>query len=116
MTKLAYVMMGLALATSLPTTAVLAKDVPVMKVEFGDLDLRSDAGVETLDDRLRRAISRICGGVPRGGYTEALATQRCKAETLADITPRRDAVIQLARAGKPSQVARLEVKAVSTAN
>lgn len=116
MAKLAYVMMGLVLATSLPATAVLAEDARAMKVDFSDLDLRSDAGVERLDDRLRRAISRVCGDLPRGGYVEAWDAKRCKAATLADVTPRRDAVILLARTGKPTQFARLEVKRVAAAD
>jgi len=116
MAKLSYLMTGLVLATGLPATNALAGDIPTIRVEFADLDLRSDAGVERLDDRLRRAIGRICGDVPRGGYVEALAARHCKAATLADVTPQRDAVILLARSGKGPRVARLEVKAAKTAN
>lgn len=116
MAKFALLLSGLALAASLPATAVLAEEVPTAKVEFGDLDLRSDAGVEVLDRRLKGTISRMCGDRPGGGWIVALAAKRCVAATLADITPQRDAVIRLARSGKPPQVARLEVKATIRAN
>lgn len=111
MNKFTCLLTGFALATSLPATAILANETPTTRVEFGDLDLRTDSGVETLDGRLRRAISRVCGDLPRGGYVEALAAKRCKAETHADITPQRDAVVRLARNGQAIKVARLDVKA-----
>ncbi|WP_338242156.1 UrcA family protein [Aurantiacibacter hainanensis] len=105
-----FVLAGLALAASLPAAPAVAQTSPSQTVDFTDLDLRTDAGVGTFDRRLRRAINRVCGP-PLGGYLEAINARRCRAETLAEVTPRRDAIIRLARAGQAIQVARLEVMA-----
>jgi UrcA family protein len=116
MTKITYFIGGLVIMATVPAIAANPGDVPTVKVYFNDLDLRTDAGVNTFDGRLRRAISRICGGPPRGGHMEMLKSSKCRAETLADVTPQRDAVIRLARSGTTTQVAGLAVKAATRAN
>lgn len=110
MSRIAFVLAGLALATGVPATAAAAEDLPAAKVYFSDLNLRTDAGVKTLDDRLRRAITRLCGGAPRGGHLENVRSRRCRDMTLADVTPARDDAVRLARTEGAVRVTRLELK------
>ena len=110
MTRIAYLLAGLTLATGVPATAPAAEELPAAKVYFSDLNLRTDVGVKTLDDRLRRAITRVCGGPPRGGHLENVKSRRCRDMTLADVTPARDNAVRLARMDGAVRVTRLELK------
>lgn len=71
---------SLALFSSAPAAA----DSPRQeRVAYGDLDLTSDAGQSTLDNRIRAAVKRVCK--PDGGsLTEFMAWNRCKRESLAE--------------------------------
>ena len=110
MIKLAQLMAGVALAAGLPATTVTASDPPNVKVYFADLNLKTDAGVKALDNRLRRAIKSVCGGSPRGGHLENLYSKRCREQTLADVTPARESAIRLARTEGAVLVTQLELK------
>lgn len=113
MNNVSQLIAGFALATALASTSVGAEDVPTKKVYFNDLDLSTDAGVRIFDNRIRHAIIRICGGRPGAGHIAALTTRRCRAATLADITPARDRTVRLARSGAKMEIVRLELRAVA---
>lgn len=113
MIKFTHLLAGVALAACLPSTDVTAADAPRATVYFNDLNLKTAAGVKTLDTRLRRAIKSVCGGSPRGGHLENLYSRRCREETLADVAPARDSAIRLARTDGSVLVTQLELKAVA---
>jgi len=57
-------------------------DVPTVHVSYADLNLASQAGVDRLEARVRRAATRLCidpGYQPLG---LAMAGMRCKAEAI----------------------------------
>lgn len=95
-------------ASSVPTTA---QEAPSEAVYYLDLDLRSDAGVRSLDNRIRKAVRKVCGGVPRGGYFEWMLYADCRTATLASVIPARDAVVQKAR----TREGLVEILAISVA-
>lgn len=53
-------------------------------VEFGDLDLTTEAGRATLDSRLTRAVRNVCGGYPsRTSLAQLGAYYSCVADARA---------------------------------
>ncbi|MXO86444.1 UrcA family protein [Altererythrobacter aurantiacus] len=91
--------LAICLATVIGTSSasVSAQEAASEDVYFVDLDLRSDTGVKSLDARIKKAVRRVCGGVPRGGFYEWRWNVHCKKETLASVIPLRDAAILKAR-------------------
>lgn len=87
---------AVALAFLVPTGAAHAEDQDQVRSEavfFGDLDLRTADGVETLDTRLNRAIKRVCGGSSNGPIGITRSVRECRAETAAKVRPARDLAI-----------------------
>lgn len=91
------------------TTAALTSAVAILpasassqerdseEVHYVDLDLRSDAGVKTLDGRIKKAVRKVCAGHPKGGTFELMYVAHCKSQTLAAVTPLRDRIVTAAR-------------------
>ena len=103
---------GFAIAFGLSFGPALSQDTKSVSVHYGDLDLRSDAGVDTLNGRLRNAIRIVCGGWPAGGTLEWTRYVNCKTEARGRVQPLRDAVILAARENRaPTNVATLAVVA-----
>ncbi|WP_390549011.1 UrcA family protein [Qipengyuania sp. MTN3-11] len=86
-----------ALALGSLSVSAGARETPSEDVRYLDLDLRTDAGVKSLDNRIEKAVRKVCGGVSGGGYFEWMFYNDCKAATLASVTPVRNAVIERAR-------------------
>lgn len=68
-----------ALFASVPAAA---EEPTKILVAYGDLDLSSDAGQETLNKRIRGAVKRVCGPIERSasGY---LSNKACKRAAFA---------------------------------
>jgi UrcA family protein len=58
--KLLHITLSLLALT--PVTAFAQDMTPSVPVAYSDLDLRSEAGVKTLDRRLARAVRSVCAG------------------------------------------------------
>ena len=81
-----------ALIAAAPSSA-LARDVATEKVPYGDLDLSTPAGIETLDRRLERAVKHVCGrAVPRS-LAQTAQIERCQEETWQSIQGEREFAI-----------------------
>lgn len=77
-----------------------AADSPLQeRVAYGDLDLTSDAGQTTLDDRIRSAVKRVCK-TDGGSLAEFAAWNRCKRQSLAGAKAQMEVAIARAGAGK----------------
>jgi UrcA family protein len=72
---------GLVLATS-PIAAPSAAPARE-RVRFSDLDLRTDAGIEALYARLRRASNEVCGAVGIRELKAYAAENACVERTLS---------------------------------
>jgi len=47
------------------------------EVQYGDLDLTTEAGAATLETRMRGAVRSVCAPAPRGTFADSLDYQRC---------------------------------------
>lgn len=76
-----------------------------LAVSYADLDLRTDAGVRTLDRRIRSAVELACGPISSAdpaGTNDVLA---CRTETLASSRAQRDRLIAAANGNAQVQLA-----------
>jgi UrcA family protein len=87
---------AVTLTATIPSAASAGEEAVKTKVFYGDLNLATEAGVEALDQRLDRAVRRLCGSTRSllGGVPPA--TVRCREIARASITPQRR--IAIARA------------------
>ncbi len=105
-----------AAAATLPlSTAVVAQahDEPIsVEVSYADLNLLNDEGVKRLDQRLKSAVTTVCGGSPWANMVMRVPIRRCQKETTANVAPVRDEVVEAARSGRRGTVdiAKLIVK------
>ena len=91
-----------ALVTAVPAATFAREDVATERVPYGDLNLASPAGVETLDRRLDRAIKRICGHDLRH-LRVSRAIAECREKTRASILPQRSYAIARATGRQDGQ-------------
>ena len=87
-----------ALATVAPAAASAADEPRTEKVYFGDLDLASPAGIETLDRRLDRAVERVCGQASVRELQKQRQIKKCRQLTWNSV--RSDRQVAIARADK----------------
>lgn len=94
---------SIALFSAAPATA----DSPRQEhVAYGDLDLTSEAGQNTLNKRIRSAVKRVCS--PVGSSTNALLEwTRCKRASLASANGQMQVAIARAGSGKPGIAANM---------
>ena len=90
--KLFHIALSLLVLT--PVTAFAQEAPTSVAVSYRDLNLKSEAGVKTLDRRLASAIRAVCGEhdgsvVPEHRFT----AQRCVKEKSAEVAALRDRVI-----------------------
>jgi len=71
-------------------------------VSYADLDLSSEAGVRTLDRRIRTAVQQACGPVSDFDPAGKNRVRDCQDETLALARAQRD--VAIAAANGPAQV------------
>ncbi len=85
---------ALSLLTLTPVTA-FAQEIPTsVVVSYGDLNLRSEAGVKALDRRLANAIRSVCGEHDGSAVLEhRFAAQRCVKEKSAEVAALRNRAI-----------------------
>lgn len=67
------------------------------EVPFGDLDLKTDAGVATLKGRVEAEAKRICGPRSAGTVADTQDRTRCYDEAMASALPRVDEAVAWAR-------------------
>lgn len=53
-----------------------------VEVPYGDLDLTDEAGVETLQSRVRGAARAVCASAPRSSLRDNIDYQNCFAEAM----------------------------------
>lgn len=75
----------------------LAQDAPTEEVHFMDLDLRTPAGVNTLDTRIMVAARKVCRKVNYLGTFKLLHIRNCRKEAVDHVRPIRDDVIANAK-------------------
>ena len=88
---------GLAVVLSaIPLTAASARAPKGQLVHYDDLDLASADGWNTLDARLKRAVTRVCGTRERDLVRDKFR-DRCMIETMSEARLQRDIAIARAR-------------------
>jgi len=90
--KLSYIAFFFLTLTSVSASA---QEVPAsVVVSYGDLDLRSEAGVQALDRRLAGAIRSVCGVHDGSVIPERrFAVQRCLTQKRAEVAALRDRAV-----------------------
>ncbi len=87
------ILVGMIATAVLAAPAIATEDAVVaygaqreaVRVQVGDLDLGSPAGLATLDGRVARAINRVCGmPVPSDPVPTVTASCRAEARAVAD--------------------------------
>jgi UrcA family protein len=89
---------ALAALVLLPAGAEAKEAAAAVHVSYADLNLRSDAGLRTLDRRLAHAVKTVCG-VEDGStqMTRQLEARRCVTAVAAEVRQQRSRA--LAEAG-----------------
>lgn len=82
-----------ALAATLPSSAFAGNGAPTEKVPYGDLNLATQAGVETLDRRLDRAVQRVCGSASMRDLPAQARIEQCREDTWKAIEDDRQVAI-----------------------
>lgn len=82
--KIVTILTALVLGTSAPA---LAQTTTSVRVTYADLDLRTDAGVKTLNRRLARALSHVCGDFAGAFPEEARDIEKCRTNAKKGIEP-----------------------------
>lgn len=82
--------------TAMPASAQSAAPTSVA-VSTADLDLRSLAGIASLDRRIHAAIRTLCGEASDVDVHGKNAVVRCRTATLAAVSAQRNQAITLAR-------------------
>ena len=73
----------------------IAQPAEGILVSYADLNLRNEAGRETLDRRIAGAAAQLCGSFRSNELRWAAAVQACRAETIALTEPQRNAAVGL---------------------
>ena len=90
--KLSYIAIPLFALTAIAASAQETRYS--VAVPYGDLNLRSDAGVSVLDKRLDRAVRNICRAHDGSVIPEhRFAVDHCLKEKRAEVTALRDRAI-----------------------
>ncbi len=86
MTKVLPPLLLPLLLSLMASDPALAQDVrPSIRVTYADLNLQSGAGVTTLNRRLSRAISTVCGGQSGTELGRQSIIRRCRRDTRAQV-------------------------------
>jgi len=85
------------LVASLSAAPGLAQDAPVQSrtvaVSYADLDLRSDAGRDTFDSRIRNAIRQVCGEASSADLRGQNRVDACRSELASRVSLQRDVAL-----------------------
>ncbi len=88
------------LAAALTTPAVaqnLASPPRALSVSYADLDLRSEAGLRILDQRIRNAVSTACGTASPADPYGKKKVETCRAEARERARAQRSILVAAAR-------------------
>lgn len=91
----------------LTSAPALASDRSV-EVRYDDLDLSSDNGASTLQQRVKRAVQKVCGRADIRNITEMQDMQRCRNEASARSS--RDVALAMESARNGERLASLTVE------
>jgi UrcA family protein len=76
----------------------------VVRVRYGDLDVRTHAGAQVLMQRIAKAAAEVCGGAPDSVmHDDRVRFDRCRAEAYGRAVMQLDPVILTAGADDPLQ-------------
>lgn len=79
------------------------------EVYFGDLDLASDAGIETLEKRINSAVRQVCSPRPQNSLHDQADYANCIAGARESGHDAMVTIIADAQAGKPLAVNRVAI-------
>ena len=88
-----------ASVAALPAAPAAAQAPPAeatLAVSYVDLDLRSEAGIRTLDRRILTAVQQACGPISDFDPAGRNRIQACRADALERLSGQRDTVIAAA--------------------
>ena len=74
-------------------------------VRTADLDLSTDRGISKLDRRISAAARLACGTPSDFDVRGKNKARRCRAETIASVSPQREAAIASVQSGSPTRLA-----------
>jgi UrcA family protein len=83
-TNLLVVATALAVGMLAGVAHAAEAEAPVKAVRFQDLNLNTDAGVQVLYKRIRRAANQVCGDVSGRDLAVAQAHEACVERAVAD--------------------------------
>ena len=95
LTAAAVVVLGSAV--SAPAHAAQAEAAPTAKVSYSDLDLQGSAGEAALKARVEKAAVKVCGHADGRTLADYERVADCRAEAIADASPKMNAVIASVR-------------------
>ncbi|WP_338244174.1 UrcA family protein [Aurantiacibacter hainanensis] len=81
-------------------------------VTYADLGLTRDAGVDSLDTRIRMAVNRVCATSSSPDRSEMRWERNCRLRTMEQVVVARDEAVRIARGGA---AARPELASLSIA-
>jgi UrcA family protein len=84
MRKITLLASAMLLLASL--SAPLRAETTSIAVPYGDLNLASPAGMETLDHRIHEAVKRVCGEVEVRDLHDGLDQERCLVQARTKVT------------------------------
>lgn len=93
-----------AVAVGQPVWAQDAPASPSVAVAHSDLDLRTEAGIKTLDRRIWRAVVEVCGAAPGYDLAGKNDVRECRRETRALASVQADVVVANATRADPIRV------------
>lgn len=102
---IAFTAMALAAASPGPVQAQDQDDVRTEAVQYIDLNLTDGAGIEQLNRRLHRAVTRLCKARDANTASEASQLRACRLAAWAGIEPTRAFVIARAKGTAGSELA-----------
>lgn len=94
-------------ALAITTVPALAAERSV-EVAYGDLDLTTDAGASTLQQRVKRAVTKVCGTADVRNISEVQDVKRCRSEASARSS--RDIALALESARSGERLASLTIE------
>lgn len=103
MTK--YLILAMLATMALPQAASAEPVTHRVVVQHKDLDLRTDAGANTLEHRVRRAVAAACGSAPVYDTQGKQDVLKCRRETLGQAKAKAARLIAQATEAKPLRTA-----------
>ena len=89
-TLVAILATGAALLCGPARAASAGPEVPSIAVQYGDLDLTSDAGIKTLYRRLQVAAKQVCSAFAGLDIKDVIQRRACYKEALSDAVTKVD--------------------------